>query len=343
MLTKQYDAVVAIGRFQPPHLSHLALIQQALSQARQRVILCIGSANQPRTVKNPFTFQERADLLTASLPASDRNKLVCVPLEDNIYNDQVWVLAVQQAVAKLTDSANIAIIGHVKDSSSYYLKMFPQWDFVDFGYLNSLHAKEIRDLYFRPDSTLDYLAGVVPVPVLDFLRQFKETETYQQICREKEFIAKYKQQYAQLPYPPVFVTTDAVVIQSGHVLLIRRRAEPGKGLLAFPGGFVEAASDRSVEDAMLRELQEETGIKVPEKVLRGNIKAGKVFDAIDRSARGRTITHAFKIVLSEDGAGLPKLRAASDAAKASWHPIGALQRDQFFEDHWDILQYFLGV
>ena len=43
MLTKQYDAVVAIGRFQPPHLSHLALIKQALAQARERVILCIGS------------------------------------------------------------------------------------------------------------------------------------------------------------------------------------------------------------------------------------------------------------------------------------------------------------
>lgn len=342
MLTKLYDAVVAIGRFQPPHRSHLALIGRAIAQARNHVIVCIGSANQPRTVKNPFTFAERADLIRASLPSAEVAKLVFVPLEDNIYNDQVWVAAAQQAVARITQSRDIGIIGHLKDASSYYLKMFPQWEFIDFGYLNSLHATEIRELYFKPDATLDYLSGVVPPPVLDFLRQFKETEPYQQICREKAFIAKYQQQFAHLAYPPVFVTTDAVVIQSGHLLLIRRRAEPGKGLLAFPGGFLDAVKDKSIEDGMLRELQEETGIKVPEKVLRGNIKASKVFDAIGRSARGRTITHAYKIVLTEDGAGLPKLRAGSDAAKAEWHPLGTLQRAMFFEDHWDILQYFLG-
>jgi bifunctional NMN adenylyltransferase/nudix hydrolase len=339
----QFDTVVAIGRFQPPHRSHLALIEQANRHAKQQIIICIGSSNQPRTVKNPFSFQERADLIRASVAPVVAEKLRFVPLEDNIYNDQIWVAAAQQAVAKITSSPSVGIIGHIKDDSSYYLKMFPQWSFIDFGYLNSLHATEIRELYFKPDSSLDYLSGVVPSAVLDFLRQFKTTAHYQQICREKEFITKYKQQFAMLPYSPVFVTTDAVVIQSGHVLLIKRRAEPGKGLLAFPGGFLEAKTDKSLEDCMMRELQEETGIKVPEKVLRGNIKTSKVFDAVDRSARGRTITHAYKIVLGEDGASLPKLRAASDAAKAEWHPLGTLKRDMFFEDHWDILQYFIGT
>ncbi|NCV82699.1 MAG: NUDIX domain-containing protein, partial [Actinobacteria bacterium] len=78
--------------------------------------------------------------------------------------------------------------------------------------------------------------------------------------REREFIASYKKQYESLPYPPIFVTADAVVIQSGHVLMIKRRSEPGRGLWALPGGFVNANTDKSVEDAAIRELREETGI-----------------------------------------------------------------------------------
>ena len=62
------------------------------------------------------------------------------------------------------------------------------------------------------------------------------------------------------------------------------------------------------------EVFEETKIKVPEKVIRGSIKEMKNFDAIERSARGRTITHAFKIVL-QDGE-LPKVKGSDDAEKA---------------------------
>jgi len=133
---------------------------------------------------------------------------------------------------------------------------------------------------------------------------------------------------------------DAVVIQSGHVLMIRRRSEPGKGLWALPGGFLNANTDRSVLEACIRELREETGIKVPAPVLKGNVKRNKVFDAIDRSARGRTITHAFHIELP-DGE-LPRVKGQDDADKAKWVPISAVKSEDCFEDHWEIIQYFLG-
>jgi len=132
-----------------------------------------------------------------------------------------------------------------------------------------------------------------------------------------------------------------VVIQSGHVLMIKRRSEPGKGLWALPGGFVNANTDKSVEDAAIRELREETGIKVPAPVLRGSIVRSRVFDAVDRSARGRTITHAFHIQLP-DGE-LPKVKGSDDAEKARWVPIAEVRSDQCFEDHYEILQHFVGA
>jgi bifunctional NMN adenylyltransferase/nudix hydrolase len=151
----------------------------------------------------------------------------------------------------------------------------------------------IRDLYFRHNFNSNFIKNVVPESTYNFLMEFRKTEEFAQIIREREFIANYRRQYESLPYPPIFVTADAVVISSGHVLMIKRRSEPGRGLWALPGGFVNANTDKSVEDAAIRELREETGIKVPAPVLRGSIKRGRVFDAVNRSARGRTITHAF--------------------------------------------------
>ncbi len=52
------------------------------------------------------------------------------------------------------------------------------------------------------------------------------------------FIERYRAAWKDAPYPPTFVTTDAVVVHSGHLPLACLRAEPGKGLWALPGGFM---------------------------------------------------------------------------------------------------------
>lgn len=342
-MTKKYDTLVYIGRFQPIHTAHVETIRRATQLARQ-VVIIVGSANQPRTYKNPFTSQERQCMIVDALRGiGDPHTAIRIEHNiDTIYNDQAWAARVQALVGKHTlGMPNTAIIGHDKDETTFYLNMFPQWDRVEVELIEPLNATEIRDLYFRREANLNFLTSVVPRSTMTFLTQFKGTEPYEQIIREREFIATYKKQYESLPYPPVFVTTDAVVIQSGHVLMIRRRSEPGKGLWALPGGFLNANTDRSVRDACIRELREETGIKVPVPVLTGSIRDNKVFDAINRSTRGRTITHAFKIVLP-DGE-LPRVKGQDDADKAKWIPIAEVNSEQCYEDHWDIIQHFVGA
>ena len=175
-------------------------------------------------------------------------------------------------MAKHTDAGErIGIIGHRKDPSSFYLDMFPQWGFEEVELIEPLDATDIRELYFKRDVNMKFIKNVVPSTTFDFLEAFKESAEYEQVIREREFLIEHNKQYASLKYPPIFSTADAVVIQSGHVLMIKRRAEPGRGLWALPGGYVNAQTDRSVEDAMLRELREETMIKVPAPVLRGSI------------------------------------------------------------------------
>ncbi len=335
---KKYNTIVFILRAQPVHNAHIEIIKKA-SRMADKVIAIIGSSNQPRTYKNPFSADERFMMIRSSI--SELDNVYLASNTDSIYNDQAWCIRIQEIVSKHSGN-NIGIIGHEKDSSSWYLKMFPQWDRIEVdNIVEPLDATSIRDLYFRKDFNQKFISNVVPPSVLDYLIEFKETPAYTQIIKEKEFIAVYKKQFESLPYPPIFVTSDAIVVQSGHVLLIERKSFPGAGLWALPGGFVNADSDKSVLDAMLRELKEETKIKVPVPVLKGNIKAAKVFDAISRSTRGRTITHAFYIELP-DGE-LPKVKGSDDAISAKWIPIGELNSAKMYEDHYEIISYFIGA
>jgi bifunctional NMN adenylyltransferase/nudix hydrolase len=338
-MSKKYHTLVFILRGQPFHNAHLEIIKRATALCEQLVII-VGSARQPRTYKNPFNFDERRTMIFEATRGLDM-QIAIEANTDSIYNDAAWAVRIQAIVAKYsTGKSKVGVIGHKKDESSFYLSMFPQWGYEDVEEIEPLSAVDIRDLYFKWTFNSNFIKNVVPETTYDFLMEFRKTEEFAQVVREREFVTEHNKQYAGLKYPPIFSTADAVVIQSGHVLMIRRRAEPGRGLWALPGGYVNANTDKSVEDAAIRELREETMIKVPAPVLRGSIVDSRVFDAIDRSPRGRIITHAFKIVLP-DGE-LPKVKGSDDAEKAKWVPIAEVKSEECFEDHHDMIMWAIG-
>ena len=83
------------------------------------------------------------------------------------------------------------------------------------------------------------------------------------------------------------MTADCIVITKeadAKVLLIQRGDEPDKGCWAFPGGFMNM--DETTEQCAIRELEEETGLKVNEVHQIG------AYSKVDRDPRGRTITVA---------------------------------------------------
>jgi bifunctional NMN adenylyltransferase/nudix hydrolase len=344
-MTKKYDTLIFIGRFQPVHNAHAEIIRIASTLAHNLIVI-VGSANQPRTYKNPWTSAERTEMIQSVVNevADPKCTVVIEHNMDTMYNDNSWAARIQKIVYKHAGGqTKIGIIGHKKDSSSFYLDMFPQWTFENVDLVEPLDATNIRGLYFRDNVNMNFIIGVVPASVFRLLDAWRKDQEHHrdQVIRERKFIEHYKKQFEHLPYAPVFVTADAVVMCAGHVLMIKRKAEPGRGLWALPGGFLNAKSDPSMESAAIRELREETGIKVPVPVLKGSITDSRVFDAVDRSARGRTITHAFKFELSDTT--LPKVKGADDAEKAKWIPIAAIRSEECFEDHWEIIQHFLGA
>jgi bifunctional NMN adenylyltransferase/nudix hydrolase len=179
---------------------------------------------------------------------------------------------------------------------------------------------------------------VVPEAVLAWLRDYATTSAYARLHDEQLYIDDYRKSWSVAPYPPIFVTVDAVIEHGDHILLVKRGGQPGKGQWALPGGFVD--DDETLLESAVREVREETGLGLAPEAIAAHLLGSHVFDDPKRSARGRTITHAFHFRFS-DGE-MPKIEAADDAEQARWVPVKELEnlRDQFFEDHGDILDYF---
>jgi len=349
---KDFDLLVFVGRFQPFHNEHKRIIDIALEKSKN-VLVLVGSAGKARTIRNPFTFDERKQMVRDSFDfmSGEQNRLIIKPLYDKTYNDAAWIKQVQDVVKDTTlevinpsgfiasgyNDAKVGLIGASKDNTSYYLKMFPQYKSINVAIEADVHATAIRE-YFLENS--GFISKWLPKNVIKFLKDFKNTDAFTQLNSELQFVRDYKKQWEVSPYPVKHATVDSVVEQSGHILLVKRRSEPGKGLWALPGGHLNEFEKQL--DGAIRELREETKIKVPEAVLRGNIVANRTFDDPYRSTIGRVITQAYHIKLP-DAVELPRVKGADDAEKAKWVPISELREDQFFDDHFAIVQYFLGL
>lgn len=334
----EYDYCVYIGRFQPFHLGHLETVQVALEKAKT-VIIILGSHQVAPNIKNPWSALVREQTILSCIEPEHRGRVQFVRVRDRLYSDNLWLTDVQQKVIGIAEEGTrVAIIGYRKDSSSYYLDLFPQWTYIPTDNFKGINSTDIRNSYFSQSTEAEFLS-LLPKGTQQFLEDFRKQPLYQRLTEEYQFIQSYKNAWSQAPYPPTFVTTDAVVVQSGHVLVVRRKAKPGKGLIALPGGFLQ--QDETILDGMLRELREETGLKVPRPVLQGSIVGEHVFDNPGRSLRGRTITHAYFIQLK--AGKLPPVKGSDDADKAWWMSLSDLygHEDTFFEDHFQIVQHFV--
>lgn len=348
----KYDALVFIGRFQPFHRGHKAVVDAALEKAKE-VIIVVGSSFASRNIRNPFTFDERRQMIKAVFP---QDNVKVVPVSDYPYDDNKWVRAVQNVVHGAlqwsADPIRIGLIGHEKDGSSYYLKIFKPlgWGNVSVPNVDEINATDIRNAMFEPSFSSSSILPAIVYQTMNsaagnlmhslIMKDGVVSPWFETMFQEYQMVKKYKEAWKAAPFPPTFMTVDAVVVQSGHILLVKRGDMPGKGLWALPGGFLNQGE--TMLDGAIRELKEETKIKIPVPVLKGSIKDSKTFDAPNRSQRGRTITQAFYIDLgfAEE---LPKVKGSDDAEKAFWVPFNQVKQELMFEDHWHIIDHFVNI
>ena len=133
-------------------------------------------------------------------------------------------------------------------------------------------------------------------------------------------------------YPRPMVTVDTILLceaNEGSILLIQRKNDPYKNKWALPGGFVEM--DEDLEDAAIRELWEETGIKL------NNLHQLKTYGTLNRDPRGRTISIVFYKIIENE----PEAIANDDARDAKWYSLNNLPELAF--DHSTIINDFLNL
>ena len=145
------------------------------------------------------------------------------------------------------------------------------------------------------------------------------------------------------PYPPKqggyhvpFLAVDAIVTRQSpegvqQVLMITRKKEPDVGKYALPGGHLEY--DEDPEEAVLRELEEECGIKGSEP------KLMFVEGDPQRDARKHMISIMYKVTVPNDS----ELVAASDAATAEWVNVPEIHanRENIAFDHFKVIDYLM--
>lgn len=340
---------IFIGRFNPPHLGHLHIIEDSLAN-NDKLIIVIGSHKSTFSPQKLLSTEQVQYIILSSVSKPDN--IIFVSVRDNLYSDSEWISDVQRQVlyvsSKINKSATLNLYGYDKDQSSQYLKWFPNYNVISslpFTINDKIiHATDIRNLVYRQYIEKMYVDINLLEPLMGnkfasaFLKELAldSFNRLRWICEEYQHYNNYKKAWDSAPYAPTFVTGDAVVIcNNNSILLIKRKHSPGKDCYALPGGFIN--QNETIEQCILRELMEETKINVPTGKLRNSLRTVTVFDAPKRSLRGRTITHAGLIVLEEET--LPKLTASDDAVSASWVPLHKLPilEDKFFEDHYHII------
>jgi bifunctional NMN adenylyltransferase/nudix hydrolase len=205
-----------------------------------------------------------------------------------------------------------------------YLGWFNQYEFVNLKSDFKVCATDIRNEYFQHNHPK------LPVEVRE----------------DWEYFNKEKEQFFGYPYPETlnFNCSDSIVECNGHILVIQRTRAPGRNHWALPGGFKE--QKETFLECALRELQEETNLRVPEKVLLGSIVCSRMFDSPTRASMGiprSTYAFYFNIKPNPDGS-LPRVSAADDALQAKWVNLyDVMNVLPMHDDHRDIISELTGV
>jgi 8-oxo-dGTP diphosphatase len=112
------------------------------------------------------------------------------------------------------------------------------------------------------------------------------------------------------------VGVGAIIMREAKMMIVKRANEPAKGLWSVPGGVVELGEH--LHDAIKREVNEETGLKVDIE---------RLVDAVDNivfDEQGRIQYHYVLLdYLCRPHSGL--LKASDDVLEIRWVTLDALQ------------------
>ena len=123
-------------------------------------------------------------------------------------------------------------------------------------------------------------------------------------------------------------TVDTIIEKDSQVLLIKRKKDPFKEKMVFPGGFINEGE--RVEDAAVREVKEETSLDIELDHILG------VYSDPFRDPRGHIMSTVFIGKISDKSDKIEPT-AGDDAAAIKWVDLETVKEESFGFDHKKIL------
>lgn len=328
---------------------HIEAVEKAASNS-DIIMFLVADADVHRSIVAPFTFEERSELIKAAfsdLWNDDRIRIVDVPSQLYVTTPYPYALqAIDEELEHLLDSPAqtekdipVTVQGHQMVVAE---QVKPEWAYV---------ADEIKDLdeqitaldnYILSDEPTGY--GTAHSELLDAFKRTEEFAELQHECNDKHFILN---NFGKGP----FYTADAICTIGDKVLLISRKNPPYRHTLATPGGLLDPNEDPLM--AAVRELLEETEMRVPAYVLAGDTPTDdakwvpvtedflksrvmntvpREFASKTRDPRGDYRANVFWFDLS-DLPVTPKVKGMDDAEKANWASKNGLTTSSMAFDH----------
>lgn len=299
------ERALYIGRFQPSHLGHISVLEQ-MDQAHdfEEILIGIGSSQFHHVLNNPFTFEERADMIQKNLDHLHKPyQIIAIP---DINNYPQWVKHVQGLVPgfKIAYTGNPLVQKLFMDQE--YRVRSPQ-------HIYNISGTEVRQRMLRGENWQELL----PEGSISVINKIKGVD-------------RILETYKRYLFPAV--TTDAIIDYCGKGIILIQRKE-GKiegGKWALPGGFLDTGRE-SAKACIVREVREETSLIIDP--LRTEL-VGEYSDP-QRDPRYHTVSLVYFTRVDE---GEP--RAGDDAQAIRVCPWDKIPTDLAF-DHWIIINDFL--
>lgn len=228
---------IFVARFQIHvlHEAHQNLIEEVLKK-HQHVIIFLGSNSFGFSLNNPLDFETRKLMVLEFVNARKAPEQIVHIIEiKNMRDDVSWSKTLDRKIKEIYPDKNLFLYGSRDSFLKYYLGDIPKTNHIELVPIEILSATEIRNM-LRDDirSSADYRAGLI--------RGSQSTYPYTRIPKLKK----------------VNMTVDGLIYDNDKILLAKK---PGEEFYRLPGGFVDY-QDKNLEEAIKREIFEETNIEV---------------------------------------------------------------------------------
>ena len=299
---KKLGTGIIIARFQVHklHEGHIDLINTVKSRY-DRVVLFLGVSAVNTTRNNPLNFEARKLMVRESFP-----DIEIYPLNDQ-YNNDLWCEILDKRIREICPIGPVTILGSRDSVCKTYIGKFP---IIELPERHKISGEQIRRAIEKDGmlSSADFRQGII-------------ASTY-------------------LRYPTNFPAVDAIILSSnGDEILLGRKTKTPKGKYVTPGGFFDA-KDQSFEEAVKREVREETGaIGIEQPIYLGS----SVID--DPRYRGEIDNIVTSLFLIQGVMG--EVKAADDLEDLKWFKIEELREndgDVFVNYHkplWELFKKYL--